>query len=83
MMVVLYIAQFLLAVTAVSLIALVTTQTSKESGLGALGGGGGGDTGGSRFKGGVEEKIDNITKQVAYAFLILSAIVAIMARNLT
>ena len=82
MTVILYIAQFLLAVTAVSLIALVTTQTSKESGLGALGGGGG-DTGGSRFKGGVEEKIDNITKQVAYAFLVLSAIVAILARNLT
>jgi len=66
---------------AIGLIVAVTSQTSKESGMGAAFGGGG-DTGNTRFTGGAEEKIENLTRNLAYGFVVLSLLVAIVASKL-
>lgn len=67
---------------AIGLIVAVTSQTSKESGMGAAFGASG-DTGNTRFTGGAEEKIENLTKNLAYGFVILSLLVAIVASKLS
>ena len=73
--IVLQVVQFFLAI---SLIIIVVTQTSKDQGLGGAIGGGDGGGGGSRYTGGYEEKLDNLSRSLAFWFLGISFLVAIV-----
>ena len=68
---------------AIGLIVAVTSQTSKESGMGAAFGGGGDNSGNTRFTGGAEEQIENLTRNLAYGFVVLSLLVATVASKLS
>ena len=59
------------------LILLVVTADKEEGGLGSAIGGGGGSKG--RFKPGYEERMDNLTKYFAWAFMICALIIASLA----
>ena len=68
---VLYVLQILVCL---ALIVLVTTSDKEEGGLsGAVGGGGGGR---GHYKPGYEEQRDNLTKYVAWAFVVVSLLIA-------
>jgi preprotein translocase subunit SecG len=72
--------QVVQAIIAVVLIAAVMSQTGKDQGMGGAMGGGESQGGGSRYKGGYEEKLDNTTRNLAYGFLIVSLLVAVLGR---
>jgi preprotein translocase subunit SecG len=77
------ILQVLQILIALGLIAVVMSQTNKGQGMGAaIGGGADTGGGGSRFKGGYEEKLDNLARNLAFGFLIVSLIVVTIGRNL-
>ena len=59
------------------LIALVVSQTSKSEGLGAVAGGSSGPS--LRGRAGVDEKLAEYTKYAAIAFMVLSALLYILA----
>lgn len=63
-------------VLGLGLIAVVMSQTSKDQGLGGTLGGGDGGAGGSRYRGGFEEKMDDLARNLAFSFLIVSLAVA-------
>ncbi|HEY3282514.1 MAG TPA: preprotein translocase subunit SecG [Armatimonadota bacterium] len=58
----------------IALITLVMSHSSKDSGLGAMGGGA--QPSNTRFKPGFEERLDNMTRGVAVAFMVLSFLAA-------
>jgi protein translocase SecG subunit len=60
----------------VILIALVVSQTSKAEGLGAVGGSSGPSL---RGRAGVEEKLAEYTRYAAFAFMVLSALLFMLA----
>ena len=62
---------------ALALIAVVMTQTNKDQGMGGALSGQNADA--SRYKGGYEEKMDNLAKNLAFWFLGLSFAVAVFA----
>ncbi|HEY3412672.1 MAG TPA: preprotein translocase subunit SecG [Armatimonadota bacterium] len=68
------IAQFFVAF---ALIAVVMSQTNKDQGMGGALSGQNADA--SRYKGGYEEKMDNLAKNLAFWFLGLSFAVAVFA----
>jgi protein translocase SecG subunit len=68
------IAQFFVALV---LIGIVMTQTNKDQGMGGALSGQNADA--SRYKGGYEEKMDNLAKNMAFWFLGLSFLVAVLA----
>ncbi len=72
----LYVIQILVCL---ALITLITTSDKEEGGLGgALGGGSGGNKG--RYKPGYEEQMDNITKYIAIAFIVVSLLIAFLSK---
>jgi protein translocase SecG subunit len=77
------ILQVLQVFIALGLIGIVMSQTSKQSGMGGAIGGGDAPSGGSRYKGGMEEQIDNIARVLAFSFLVVSFFVAYLGRMLT
>jgi protein translocase SecG subunit len=73
-----YLMYGLHAIISLGLIALVVAQTSKSEGLGAAVGGGSG--GGSvRGRAGVDEQLAQYTRYVAVAFMIMSALLYMLA----
>lgn len=64
---------------AVGLIIVVTSQTGKDQGMGAMGGGQQ-QGGGSRYKGGYEERLDGLAARLAIGFLVVSVLVTVMSR---
>jgi preprotein translocase subunit SecG len=72
--IILYLSHFIVSV---GLIALVVSQSSKSEGLGAVGGGSSGPT--QRGRAGTDEKLAEYTRYVAAGFMILSALLYIMA----
>lgn len=67
-------AQFIVALL---LIYVVMSQTNKDQGMGGALSGQNADA--SRYKGGFEEKMDNLAKNLAFWFLGLSFAVAVLA----
>jgi preprotein translocase subunit SecG len=65
------------AIASIILIALVVMQSSKSEGLGAVSGGGSGPS--LRGRAGTDEKLAEYTKYAATAFMVLSAVLYIVA----
>ena len=74
------ILQVVQAIIAFALVGFVMSQTGKDQGMGGAMGGGEAAGGGSRYKGGYEEKLDNTTRALAFAFLFFSLAVAVASR---
>lgn len=74
--VLLYVAQFLVAV---SLIVLVVLQTSRHEGLGVVGGGSSGPT---RGRAGIDERMSEWTRYCAIAFMVLTTILYVLGQRL-
>ena len=72
--IIVYLLHFLVSIV---LIGLVVSQTSKSEGLGIVGGGGSGPS--LRGRAGAEEKLAEYTRYAAIVFMILSAIVYMLA----
>ena len=68
-----YIIQF---ISAIGLIALVVSQTDRSEGLGAVGGSSSAPA--QRGRAGMDEKLNEYTKYVAFAFLALSLLLYIL-----
>lgn len=65
---------------AFGLIFIVMSQTNKDQGMGGALSGQNADS--SRYKGGYEEKLDNLARNLAYGFLAISLLVAILGRRI-
>lgn len=72
--------QIVQVVLAIMLIVIVTSQTDKDQGMGGAFGGGA-DAGGSKYTGGFEEKMDNLSKNLSFSFLIVSVLVALIGHR--
>lgn len=70
-----YIVHFLVSLT---LIALVVMQTSKHEGLGVVGGSSGPSL---RGRAGMDEKLSEWTRYVAFTFMVLSALLYIASER--
>ncbi|MFN3649920.1 MAG: preprotein translocase subunit SecG [Armatimonadota bacterium] len=71
--IIMYLAHFAVSVL---LIILVVSQTSRAEGLGVVGGS---SSSPSRGRAGMDEQLQTYTKYVAVAFMVLSAILYILA----
>ena len=65
------------AIVAFLLVFVVMSQSNKDQGMGGALSGQNADA--SRYKGGYEEKMDNLAKNLAFWFLGLSFVVAMLA----
>jgi protein translocase SecG subunit len=72
--------QIVQAGLAFGLIFIVMSQTNKDQGMGGALSGQNADS--SRYKGGYEEKLDDLAKKLAYGFLAVSFLVAILGTKL-
>lgn len=76
-----YFLQFVQAASALGLIAVVMSQTNKDQGMGGALSGQNADA--SRYKGGYEEKLDNLAAKLVTTFLVTSFLVALIAHRIT
>jgi protein translocase SecG subunit len=66
------------SITCLILIALVVSQTSKHEGLGAVGGASGPSL---RGRAGMDEKLSEYTRYVAFVFVVLSVILYLFSQK--
>jgi protein translocase SecG subunit len=73
--------QIIQVIVGITLVVIVTSQTDKDPGMGGAFGGGGEGGGGSKYSGGYEEKLDDLAKNLSFAFLIISVLVAFIGHR--